>query len=101
MKIRKGDSVFVLTGKDSGKTGIIEHIFPKKNTVIVHGLNLYKKHQKPSKDAPHGGIVEISMPINSSNLSLICTHCKKTTRIKAHKTESTKQRICRKCGESL
>lgn len=101
MSIRKNDSVLITSGKDSGKTGIVERVFPNKNKCIVQGLHVFKKHQKPSKNYPHGGIQEISMPIDLSNVSLVCTHCKKTTRIKIKSIESGKQRVCKKCGETL
>lgn len=101
MTIKKGDSVVIIQGKDSGKMGIIERVFPKDNKIIVQGLHVFKKHQKPSKSSPHGGIIDISMPLNASNVMLVCAHCKKITRSKYSITQSQKQRICRKCGESL
>jgi len=101
MSISKGDSVIINTGKDRSKTGIIERVLPKNDTVIVQGLHMFKKHQKPSKNYPHGGIVDISMPIKMSNVSLVCIHCKKATRVTIKLTDSSKQRICKKCGESI
>lgn len=101
MSIRKGDSIIIIAGKDRSKTGIIERVLPKSGTVIVQGLHMFKKHQKPSKNYPHGGIVDISMPMQISNVSLICSHCKKATRVTMNLTDSVKKRVCRKCGETI
>lgn len=107
MKIHKDDTVLVISGKDRGKTGKVEKIFPKKNKLIVTGINIVTKHTKPTKKNPKGGIIEITAPIHVSNLKLICPKCAKATRVgykiqfdSSRKTK-TKMRICKKCGEEI
>lgn len=81
MKLKKGDQVLVLTGRDSGKKGKILKIFPKSNQVIVEGIHLIKKHQRPSRENPKGGMVERETKIHFSNLKLICPKTGKATRV--------------------
>ena len=71
MKIKKGDSVIVITGKDKGKKGKIVHVFPKENKVIVEGLNMIKRHQRPRKSGEKGTIKSIEMPLHSSNVKKV------------------------------
>ena len=102
MNIKKGDNVLVLTGKDAGKKGKVIRVLPRNNKVVVEGLNKVKKHQKPSRTVPQGGILNIEAPINASNVMLVCGKCNKPTRIGAKVAEDgTKVRVCRKCGAQL
>ena len=71
MKIKKGDTVKIISGKDNGKEGKVLQVFPKKNLVLVEGVNIAKKHQKPQGQTMQGGVIDKSMPINISNVSLI------------------------------
>lgn len=71
MKIRKNDNVIVVSGNDNGKTGKVLKVFPKENRVIVEGINLRKRHTKPSQKNPQGGILEKEAPINASNVMLL------------------------------
>ena len=71
MKIIKGDSVQVITGNDNGKTGRVIKVFPKKRKIVVEGINIVKKHSRPSQDNPQGGIIEKEAAINLSNVMLI------------------------------
>jgi|TARA_B100001939_G_C16895293_1_gene597307 large subunit ribosomal protein L24 len=71
MKIQKGDMVKVISGKDAGKEGKVLQAFPKKNTVLVEGVNVSKKHQKPQGQTMQGGVIDKSMPINVSNVALV------------------------------
>jgi large subunit ribosomal protein L24 len=102
MKIRKGDRVQVLSGKDRGKTGTVTRSIPEKGKVIVDGVNIAKKHQKPTSQTNTGGIIDKEMPIPVSNVAIICTSCGKQTRV-GHRFEAdgTKVRICRKCEGDL
>jgi large subunit ribosomal protein L24 len=68
MKIKKGDNVKIITGKDKGKSGKIVHVLVKENKVIVEGLNMMKKHKRPSKSGEKGSMINIAMPINASNV---------------------------------
>ncbi|MBU2592059.1 MAG: 50S ribosomal protein L24 [Patescibacteria group bacterium] len=101
MKIKKDDKIKVLSGKDRGRTGIVKKIFPKKNKVIIAGVNLSKKHNKPRKGSP-GGIVEIETPLWSGKIILICPQCGKPTRVGYQLDKNGKKyRICRKCQSLL
>ncbi len=71
MKIKKGDTVKIISGKDNGKEGKVLQVFPKKNLVLVEGVNIAKKHQKPQGQTMQGGVIDKSMPINISNVALI------------------------------
>lgn len=100
IRLRKGDLVKVIAGKDLGSTGKIIRIVPDKNAVIVEGVNFVKKHAKRTREDRQGGIHEIEAPINVSNLMLICPKCKRTTRIGHIILASGKKvRSCRVCGE--
>ncbi|HUV42699.1 MAG TPA: 50S ribosomal protein L24 [Patescibacteria group bacterium] len=109
MKIRKGDSVIVLKGKDKGRKGKIEKIFPKTNKVLIPGINVYKKHARKQSEKKPGGIIEIVKPLFVANVALFCPKCKKPTRVgyrieqksgKVH-SKAVKTRICRKCQATI
>ena len=101
MNVRKGDEVRVLAGKDVGKTGTITRVLRDVDRVIVDGINLVKKHQKPTKATMQGGIIDKEMPIHVSNVGVVCGKCKKTTRIGHRFDGDTKIRVCRKCGADI
>jgi len=101
MRIRKGDRVRVLTGKDRGKEGEVSRALPAKNKVIVDGVNVAKKHQKATRATMQGGIIDKDMPIHVSNVAIVCTSCGKHTRIGYRFDGDTKVRVCRKCGKDL
>ncbi len=91
MKIKKGDKVKILLGKDRGKEGKVEYVLAKTNRVFVGGVNLYKRHVKKHGNI-EGGIINIPKSLDVSNVVLICPNCKKTTR---------NVRICKKCGKEV
>ncbi len=98
MKIKKGDTVKIISGKDKGKSGVVTKVFPKINKILVEGINVYKKHIKPKKSGQKGEILNVSRPFNVSNAMLICKNCNKPTRI-GYKFEGDKKyRFCKKCG---
>ena len=99
LKLKKGDKVIVTTGKDKGKTGEITTVFPKENKVIVGGINMVKRHTKPSQESA-GGIISKEMPIHVSNVALVDPKTGKATRI-GYKVEKDghKVRIAKKSGE--
>jgi large subunit ribosomal protein L24 len=102
MNIKKGDTVLVITGKDAGRKGKVLKVIPKDNRVVVEGINKAKKHQRPSRAIPQGGILQIEAPLNVSNVMLLCTKCNKPTRIARRFLENgTKVRFCKNCGEVL
>jgi len=100
--VKRGDTVVVIAGKDKGKVGEVLKVIPKKNRVIVKGVNMITKHVKPNMANPQGGIIKTEGTIHASNVMLYCTKCNKATRI-AHKLleDGTKVRVCKKCNETL
>ena len=102
MKIRKGDKVRVLTGKDRGKEGVVSRAIPADDQVIIAGINLAKRHQKPTKATMQGGIIDKAMPIDASNVAVISPADGKPTRVGHRFTESgQKVRFCRRTGVDL
>ena len=81
MKILKGDKVVVIAGKDKGKEGTVQAVYPKKNKVVVEGVNVHKKHRKPTQQTPEGSVVEIYVPIDASNVAIVDPQTKKATRV--------------------
>lgn len=101
MNIKKNDNVIIIKGKDRGKTAKVSNVLTKINKIVLTGLNKYKKHIKPTKANPQGGIVDVSMAIPVSNVLVVCPSCSKPTRVKFNITKSAKNRICAKCSQSL
>lgn len=102
MRIKKGDIVLVTTGKDAGKKGKILRVLPGQNKVVVEGINRAKKHQKPNRAIPQGGILRIETPMDASNVMLLCNKCDKPTRIGSKVLDDNeKVRVCKNCGEIL
>nr|MBO4518201.1 50S ribosomal protein L24 [Clostridia bacterium] len=101
MKVKKNDTVLVLTGKDAGKTAKVLVALPKDNKVVVDGINVQKKHKKARSAQEVSSIVNQSGAIDASNVMVVCPACGKATRI-AYKTEGDKKvRVCKKCGSVL
>ena len=101
MKLRKGDQVQVIAGKDLGKTGEITRVLVNADKVIVDGVNVAKRHQRATKATMQGGIIDKDMPIHVSNVAIVCTSCGKHSRIGYRMDGETKVRVCRKCGKDL
>ena len=101
MKIKKGDTVQVLSGNDKGKTGEVLEIIPKTSRVIVKGINIRKKHVKPKKQGEEGGIIPVECSIHSSKVNVVCPKCNKATKIAIQKDGKEKVRICKKCGAKI
>jgi large subunit ribosomal protein L24 len=99
-KLKVGDNVKITAGKDKGRDGQIEKIYPKNNKVVIPGLNIYKKHVKGFQ-GQKGGIYEIPRPIDIFKIALICPKCKKPTRVGFKFIEKEKVRICKKCGKEI
>jgi len=102
LKIKKGDRVRVLTGKDRGKTGEVMRAIPETGKVIVDGVNVAKKHQKATRATMQGGIIDKDMPIPVANVALVCPSCGKPTRV-GYKIDGdgTKVRVCKKCAGEM
>ncbi len=101
MKIRKGDTVKVLSGNDKGKTGEVLEVIPKTHKIIVKGINIRKKHIKPRKQGEEGGIIPSEFSIHSSKVAVVCPKCGKATRIGYSVEKDEKVRVCKKCGENI
>ena len=101
MKIKKGDTVKIMSGKDRTKSGKIFKVFPRERKVVIEGLNLIVKHKKPKKSGEKGQKIEIARPISSCKVMLICPKCGKTVRVGYKMTDKTKARICKKCKEEI
>ena len=101
MKIKKGDNVKILSGKDRGKTGKVSRVLPDAGKALVDGLNLVKKHIRPRKQGEKGQRVSVPAAIDISNLMLVCPKCSKATRVGFKVSEKNKFRICKKCGSEI
>ncbi len=100
-RLKKGDKVKVIAGKDKGKEGGIISFIPKKNRIIVEGVNIIKRHQKASQNSK-GGIIEKEASIHISNVKFVCPHCGEAVRLGYKYLESgEKVRYCKKCGETI
>jgi large subunit ribosomal protein L24 len=101
-KLKKGDTVMALSGKDRGKTGKVLRILPFRAMAIVEGINLVKKSMRKTQQDQQGGIVERENPMRLSNLALYCKNCNKPTRVGVSKlSDGTKSRFCKKCKEMV
>ena len=101
-KIRRGDTVMVVAGKDKGKTGKVLELDRPKQRVFVEKLNILKRHMKPSQKHRQGGIIEREGPIQISNVMIVCKSCGKPTRTGMRRLEDgNKMRFCKKCGEII
>jgi large subunit ribosomal protein L24 len=101
MKLRKGDEVEVLSGKDRNKRGVIMRVLPKDNRVIVEGINVAKKHQRQTKARVRGGIIDKDMPVHISSVALVCSRDGAVRVGYQIKDDGTKVRVCKRCGREL
>ena len=101
MKLRKGDQVKVLQGKERGKEGEVTRALPKQGKVIVAGVNLAKRHQRPTRATMQGGIIDKDMPLDVSNVALLCPKGHPTRVGYQFNADGTKRRVCKKCGADL
>ena len=93
MKIKKGDKVIVIAGADKGKTGVVQKAYPRLDRVVVEGVNVHKKHKKPTQTNPEGSIVDIYAPIHVSNVALVDPKTKKATRVGYEVVKGEKVRV--------
>ena len=101
-RIRKGDTVMVIAGRERGKTGKVLRVVPETGRVIVERLNIVKRHSKPHGATSPGGIVEKEAPLDLSNVMIFCERCNAPVRIGSKPVAgSGKSRVCRRCGEAL
>ena len=101
MKVKKGDSVLIIAGKDKGRTAKIIKSLPKEKKVLVEGINLKKKHVRPKREGEKGQVIGLPAALDVSNVKIICPKCGKATRV-GYKTEGeNKNRICKKCKQAI
>ena len=101
-RIRKGDTVEVVAGRDRGQRGTIERVVPSSGNVVVEGINVRKRHTRPRAVGQPAGIIEFKAPLDASNLMLVCPHCADRTRVGYRiASDGHKTRHCKKCNESV
>ncbi len=93
MKIRKGDTVLVIAGKDKGRTGKVDRVYPKQNKVVVENINMYKKTVPKTEQTPQGGVMDVPRPIQASNLMVVDPKTKKPSRVKYEVKDGKKERV--------
>lgn len=98
-KLKKGDEVKIVLGKDKGKTGKIEKVFPKAQKVLVAGVNQYKRHMKARSQKEQSEIVTLTKPLSVAKVQLICPKCHEVTRVGFTTQDTKKERICKKCKQ--
>ena len=101
LRVRKGDKVIVLAGKDKGKSGKVLRAMPKADKLLIESINIIKRHQRPRKQGEKGQILQMPSPIHVSNVMLICPKCSKPTRVGYRLEGEGKLRICKKCGGTV
>ena len=98
LRIKKGDTVKILSGNDKGKTGEVLEVIPKTNKIVVKGVNIRKKHIKPRKQGEEGGIISAECAIHSAKANVVCPKCGKATKIGYVEEKGEIVRVCKKCG---
>ena len=101
MRIKKGDRVRVLQGKDRGREGTVMRVIPKQGRVIVDGVNQVKRHQRATRATMQGGIIDKDLPLPASSVAVVCPQCGPTRIGIRIDDQGIKQRVCRKCGGDL
>jgi large subunit ribosomal protein L24 len=101
MRIKKGDKVHIMRGKDRGKNGVVMKVFPGEARVTVEGVNLYRKRVRPRRPGQKGETVLVARPLSASNVALVCGSCKRPVRIGIRMQGERKERYCKKCGAGV
>ncbi len=102
MRIKKGDTILVVQGREKGKTGKVAAVDPTTSTIKVSGVNIGKKHLKPKGNRGGGGITEVAMPIPISKVMFMCSHCNKPVRLGSKVTSAgNKERVCKLCKSTV
>jgi len=101
LRVKKGDTVKILAGKDKGKQGKVLRVLPKEGRVIVEGLNIIKRHTRPSQANPQGRIVEKPAPLAASNVMVVCPGCNLLTRTNISRDSGEAVRVCKRCQRSI
>lgn len=101
MKIKKGDTVLIIAGKDKGRKGKVARAFPKEEKITVEGMNIVRKHRRPRNEREKGQVVEIAKPIAVSGAKLVCPKCGQASRVGYKLAADKKYRICKKCKQEI
>ena len=101
MKLKKGDKVQVITGKDKGKDGVIDRVYSNSDKVLITGVNMYKKHVKKNEQMPQGGVVDLPRPMNISKIMYVCPKCGKLSKLKYGDENGKKVRVCKSCESKI
>lgn len=102
MRIKTGDKVQIIAGKDKGKRGKVLQVFPERELVSVEGLNILIKHMRPRRDGEKGQRVEFPAPLQASNVALVCPKCDKPARVGYQVLDTNKKvRVCKQCAEAI
>lgn len=101
IKIKKGDEVYMICGRDRGKHGKVLKVLEKSNTLVIEGLNLIKKHRRPTKQGEKGEVISLPRAVDISNIALRCPRCDRPVRIGYRLSGDKKLRVCRKCQEPI
>ncbi len=101
MRIKKGDNILVISGKDKGKTGKVLRSFPKEMSILVEAVNLKQKHIKPKRQGEQGQVVKVPAPFTVSNVKFICPKCGKAARLGYKVLGEKKFRVCKKCQSEI
>lgn len=101
MKIKKGDNVLIISGKDKGRTAKVLKSLPKEGKILVEGINVKNKHSKPKKQGEKGQVIKVPAPLDVSDVKFICTKCGKATRLGYKIEKDKKYRICKKCKSEV
>ena len=102
MWLHSNDTVLVTKGRDRGKQGRVQQVFPKESKALVEGVNVVMRHTRPTGRVRQGGIIQKELPIQASNLVLVCIHCTRPTRVGARfLADGSKARFCKKCQEVI
>lgn len=100
MRLKKGDTVMIMAGKDKGKKGKIIRVAPDKGKIVIEGLNVAKRHQRPTRNFP-GGIVDKARPLFASKVMLVCPRCSQPARVGSKRVQDHNVRVCNKCDEII
>jgi len=101
MRIKKGDTILIIKGRDRNKSGKVLRVLPQANKILIEGLNLYKKHQRPKKEGAKGEMVVVPRPISASNAMFLCKNCNRPVKIGVKVEGGVKYRVCKKCGSKI
>ena len=102
MRIKKGDTVEVIAGKDKGKTGKVLQVYPGEQRVLVESVNFIQRHTRPTRTSMQGGVVQKEAPLHASNVVLLCNRCGQATRVSRRRLEDGRRvRVCKKCDEVI